>query len=76
MTGKVCAADAPLPPVFLWGLAERDARSGGDCSRIFVRMVTNILLALAAADGEVSRAERSTSPTPPRAWRPCARARG
>ena len=57
LTGKVCAADAPLPPVFLWGLAERDARSGGDCSRIFVRMVTNILLALAAADGEVSRAE-------------------
>ncbi len=43
--------------MFFWSLAERDASSGGDCSRIFVRMVTNILLSLAAADGEISRAE-------------------
>ena len=57
LTGKVCAARAALPPVFIWSLAERDAAQGRDCSRVFVRMVTNILLSLAAADGEINRAE-------------------
>ena len=31
--------------------------SGRDCSRVFVRMVTNLLLSLAATDGEISSAE-------------------
>ena len=57
LTGKVCSAEAPLPPMFFWSLAEKDAASGRDCSRVFVRMVTNILLSLAAADGEISAAE-------------------
>ena len=33
LTGRVCSAEAPLPPMFLWSLAERDASSGKDCSR-------------------------------------------
>ena len=57
LTGKVCSAEAPLPPMFLWSLAEKDAASGRDCSRVFVRMVTNLLLSLAATDGEISSAE-------------------
>ncbi len=43
--------------MFFWSLAERDARAGRDCSRVFVRMVTNILLHLAAVDDDVSYAE-------------------
>ena len=42
--------------MFFWSLAERDAREGRDCSRVFVRMVTNILLHLAAVDDDVSYA--------------------
>ena len=57
LTGKVCSAQAALPPMFVWSLAERDVDAGRDNSRVFARMVTNILLSLAAADGEVSRAE-------------------
>lgn len=57
LTGKVCSAGETLPPMFLWPLAERDAEDGRDCSRVFVRMVTNLLLSLAAADGELSRGE-------------------
>lgn len=57
LTGKIAAARAALPPMFVWSLAERDAASGKDNSRVFVRMVTNILLSLAAADGEINRAE-------------------
>ena len=57
LTGRVCSAGAPLPPMFFWSLAERDAGAGRDNSRVFVRMVTNILLSLAAADGEISPAE-------------------
>ena len=57
LTGRVCAAEAPLPPVFFWSMAERDAQSGRDNSRVFVRMTANLLLSLAAADGEISRGE-------------------
>ena len=57
LTGRVCSAEAPLPPMFLWSLAGRDASSGKDCSRIFARMVTNLLLSLAATDGAISAAE-------------------
>ena len=48
LTGEVCRSGEVLPPMFFWSLAERDAREGRDCSRVFVRMVTNILLHLAA----------------------------
>ena len=57
LTGAVCRAQDALPPMFLWSLAERDRREGRDSSRVFVRMVTNLLLSLAAADGELSAAE-------------------
>ncbi|MCD7748447.1 MAG: AAA family ATPase [Oscillospiraceae bacterium] len=46
-----------LPPLFFWSLTEQDARQGTDCSRIFVRMLTNILLCLAAVDDDVTYAE-------------------
>ena len=54
LTGAVCRAQDALPPMFLWSLAERDRREGRDSSRVFVRMVTNILLHLAAVDDDVS----------------------
>ena len=57
LTGRVVDTADVLPPMFFWSLAERDASSGRDYSRIFARMVTNILLTLAAVDGEISRAE-------------------
>ena len=57
LTGEIGRAGEILPPMFFWTLAERDAREGRDCSRVFVRMVTNILLHLAAVDDDVSYAE-------------------
>ena len=57
LTSAVCRAQDALPPMFLWSLAERDRRERRDSSRIFVRMVTNILLHLAAVDDDVSIAE-------------------
>lgn len=57
LTGKVCASGDFLPPLFFWNLAEMDARKGTDHSRVFVRMITNILLYLAAVDDEVTMAE-------------------
>lgn len=59
LTGSVCGNDAFLPPVFFWDLAESDAKRGSATSRTFVRMLTNILLYLAAVDDEVSYAEAS-----------------
>ncbi len=46
-----------LPPLFFWALTEQDARQGTDCSRVFIRMLTNILLCLAAVDDDVTYAE-------------------
>ena len=57
LTGRVLDEPEALPPMFFWSLAERDAASGRDYSRVFARMVTNILLSLAAVDGEISRSE-------------------
>ena len=57
LTEKVCAAKAFLPPLFFWNLTDTDAKRGTENSRIFVRMLTNILLYLAAADDEVTVAE-------------------
>lgn len=57
LTGEVCREHEFLPPLFFWALTEQDARRGTDSSRVFVRMLTNILLYLAAVDDDVSFAE-------------------
>ena len=57
LTEKVCSAGEFLPPLFFWNLTDTDAKRGTENSRIFVRMLTNILLYLAAADDEVTVAE-------------------
>lgn len=57
LTEKVCNAKAFLPPLFFWNLSETDAKRGSENSRTFIRMLTNILLYLAAADDEVTTAE-------------------
>lgn len=57
LTGAVCRSGEFLPPIFFWNLADRDARSGTDSSRVFIRMMTNILLYLAAVDDDVTFAE-------------------
>ena len=57
LTEKVCSAGEFLPPLFFWSLAEEDSRRGTDRSRVFIRMLTNILLTLAAVDDDVSLAE-------------------
>ena len=57
LTEKICRAGDFLPPLFFWNLTELDARKGTDHSRVFVRMLTNILLYLSAVDDEVTMAE-------------------
>ena len=57
LTSSVCEPEVFLPPVFYWNLAETDAKYGREASRTFVRMLTNILLYLAAVDDDVSYAE-------------------
>lgn len=46
-----------LPPSFFWNLAENDANQDKEASRIFIRMMTNILLYLATVDGNVTYEE-------------------
>ena len=57
LTGSICESEVFLPPVFYWSLAESDAKRGTESSRTFIRMLTNILLYLAAVDDDVSYAE-------------------
>ena len=57
LTGSLSDSEVFLPPVFFWDLAEKDAKRGTENSRIFIRMLTNILLYLAAVDDDVSMAE-------------------
>lgn len=57
LTGEVCTPHDFLPPLFFWTLTEQDAQRHTDYSRIFVRMVTNLLLYMAAVDDEVTFAE-------------------
>ena len=57
LTSAACEEDVFLPPVFFWNLAESDAKRGSDTSRTFIRMLTNILLYLAAVDDDVTYAE-------------------
>jgi len=57
LTSAACEEDVFLPPVFFWNLAESDARRGSETSRTFIRMLTNILLYLAAVDDDVTYSE-------------------
>ena len=57
LTGKVCEQHPFMPPLFFWTLAENDKLRGTDHSRVFIRMLTNILLSLAAVDDDVTFAE-------------------
>ena len=57
LTSAVCESEVFLPPSFFWTLAESDAKRGSQTSRTFVRMLTNILLYLAATDDDVTYAE-------------------
>ena len=57
LTSSVCSSDEFMPPLFFWSLAEDDAKRGTQTSRTFIRMFTNIMLYLAAADDEVTLAE-------------------
>ena len=57
LTSAVCEEDVFLPPVFYWNLAESDAKRGTESSRTFIRMLTNILLYLAAVDDDVTYSE-------------------
>ena len=57
LTSAVCENEVFMPPVFYWNLAESDAKRGTETSRTFIRMLTNILLYLAAVDDDVTFAE-------------------
>ena len=57
LTSSVCEEDVFLPPVFFWNLVESDAKRGTETSRTFIRMLTNILLYLAAVDDDVTYSE-------------------
>ena len=54
LTAAACQEDVFMPPVFFWNLAESDAKRGSETSRTFIRMLTNILLYLAAVDDDVT----------------------
>ena len=54
LTSEICDSGDFLPPLFFWSLAENDVRKNTDTSRIFVRMMTNVLLYVAAADDDIS----------------------
>ena len=57
LTSSICESEVFLPPVFYWNLAESDAKRGSEASRTFIRMLTNILLYLAAVDDDVTYEE-------------------
>ena len=57
LTEKICKQGDFLPPLFFWTLTENDRKRNTDYSRVFIRMLTNILLYLAAVDDDVTFAE-------------------
>ena len=57
LSTAVCESGEFLPPLFFWTLTEQDVRHGTDHSRVFIRMITNILRYLAAVDDDVTYAE-------------------
>ena len=57
LTEEVCKERDFLPPLFFWTLAESDRKRGTAVTRSFIRVMTNVLLSLAAVDDDVSMAE-------------------
>ena len=57
LSSAVCSSGDFLPPLFFWTLTEQDVHRGTDTSRVFIRMLTNILLYVAAVDDDVTFAE-------------------
>lgn len=57
LTSAACECGEILPPLFFWALTEEDKHRGKNTSRLFIRMLTNILLYLAAVNDDVSYAE-------------------
>ncbi|MDO4983474.1 MAG: AAA family ATPase [Eubacteriales bacterium] len=57
LTSAISDCEVFMPPVFYWNLAESDAKRGTQASRTFIRMLTNILLYIAAVDDDVSMKE-------------------
>ena len=57
LTTAVSDSGEFLPPLFFWSLTEQDIRRGTTISREFIRMITNILLYLAAVDDDVTMGE-------------------
>ena len=57
LTSSVCEKDVFMPPAFFWNMAESDVKRGSETSRTFIRMLTNILMYLAATDDDVTYAE-------------------
>ncbi len=57
LSSAVCESGEFLPPLFFWTLTEQDVRKGTENSRVFIRMITNILLYIAAVDDDVTYAE-------------------
>lgn len=57
LTSSVCEKEVFLPPAFFWNMAESDVKRGSETSRTFIRMLTNILMYLAATDDDVTYAE-------------------
>jgi hypothetical protein len=57
LSSAVCDRTDFLPPLFFWSLTEQDVRHKTDNSRVFIRMITNILLYLAAVDDDVTYGE-------------------
>ena len=57
LSESVCRGGDFLPPLFFWSLTESDAREGTEVSRVFIRMLTNILLYLSAVDDDITAAE-------------------
>ena len=55
--GGITQRHVDMAPVFYWNLAESDAKRGTEASRTFIRMLTNILLYLAAVDDDVTYEE-------------------
>ena len=57
LTSAVCTSDPFLAPAFFSDIVDTDVKKGTTVSRTFIRMFTNIMLYLAAADDDVSIAE-------------------
>lgn len=57
LTRAVCDSGSFLPPLFFWALVDEDVSRDRDASRLLIRVLTNILLYLAAVEDEISYAQ-------------------